>query len=89
VVHPPGHPERHHRNAGTIHLPEHVRQHMAVLQRAITDLHHRYAREPGNGEVGRELGLDDRQVAEVLSLPWRLGSLEKPMGAEERRDWPT
>jgi len=55
---------------------------MAILQGAITDLHHRYAREPSNGEVGRELGLDDRQVAEVLSLPWRLASLEKPVGAE-------
>jgi len=70
------------RNAGTIHLPEHVRRRMAALQRTVTDLALRFAREPSNGEVGRELGLDARQVAEVLSLPWQLSSLEKPVGAD-------
>ena len=70
------------RNAGTIHLPEHVRQRMAVLQRAITDLALRFAREPSNGELARELGLDARQVAEVLSLPWQLGSLERQIGPD-------
>ncbi|MDP8936225.1 MAG: sigma-70 family RNA polymerase sigma factor [Actinomycetota bacterium] len=71
------------RNAGTIHLPEHVRQRMAALQRTMTDLALRLAREPSNGEVARELGLDARQVAEVLSLPWQLGSLEKPVGPDK------
>ncbi|MDP8937848.1 MAG: RNA polymerase sigma factor RpoD/SigA [Actinomycetota bacterium] len=70
------------RNAGTIHLPEHVRQRMAALQRTITDLALRLSREPSNGEVGREVGLDARQVAEVLSLPWQLGSLEKRLGPD-------
>ncbi len=70
------------RNAGTIHLPEHVRKRMGTLQRTITDLALRLARQPSNGEVGRELGLDARQVAEVLSLPWQLGSLEKPVGTD-------
>ena len=70
------------RNAGTIHLPEHVRQRMAVLQRAITDLALRFSREPSNGELARELGLDARQVAEVLSLPWQLRSLERPVGVD-------
>jgi RNA polymerase sigma factor (sigma-70 family) len=70
------------RNAGTIHLPEHVRKRMSTLQRTITDLALRLARQPSNGEVGRELGLDARQVAEVLSLPWQLGSLEKQVGAD-------
>ena len=70
------------RNAGTIHLPEHVRQRMSALQHTIGDLALRLARQPSNGEVGRELGLDARQVAEVLSLPWQLGSLEKQVGAD-------
>ena len=50
--------------------------------RPLLDLALRLARQPSNGEVGRELGLDARQVAEVLSLPWQLGSLEKQVGAD-------
>lgn len=62
-----------------VRLPEGVRQRIAVIRRAQSDLRGELAREPTSGEVCRVTGMDVGEVVQILVAGSAIRSLEEPV----------
>lgn len=71
-----------------IRLPVHVNETLAKVQKAQADLAQRLGREPTKEEIAKELGegWTEEKVAELLSLPAAVTSLDAPVMADHDED---
>jgi RNA polymerase primary sigma factor len=65
-----------------IRVPDSVHERVAECRRAEMKLTARFCRRPTTSELAEELGLTPAQVAEALSGPLTVGSLDEPVGSE-------
>jgi RNA polymerase primary sigma factor len=67
----------------TIRLPVHVVDKLFHMRRASVKLQELLGREPTDDELGEELGLTGRKVAQLRTAAIRPASLEAPLGDDE------
>jgi RNA polymerase primary sigma factor len=67
----------------TIRLPVHVVDKLFHMRRASVKLQEVLGREPTDDELGEELGLPGRKVAQLRTAAIRPASLEAPLGDDE------
>ncbi len=67
----------------TIRLPVHVVDKLFHMRRASIKLQEVLGREPTDDELGQELGLTGRKVAQLRTAAIRPASLEAPLGDDE------
>jgi RNA polymerase primary sigma factor len=67
----------------TIRLPVHVVDKLFHMRRASVKLQEILGREPTDDELGEELGLPGRKVAQLRTAAIRPASLEAPLGDDE------
>jgi RNA polymerase primary sigma factor len=67
----------------TIRLPVHVVDKLFHMRRASVKLQEVLGREPTDEELGEELGLSGRKVAQLRTAAIRPASLEAPLGDDE------
>jgi RNA polymerase primary sigma factor len=67
----------------TIRLPIHVVDKLFHMRKATVKLHEELGREPTDEELGEELGMSARKVAQFRTAAIRPASLEAPLGDDD------
>jgi RNA polymerase primary sigma factor len=67
----------------TIRLPIHVVDKLFHMRKATAKLHEELGREPTDAELGDELGMSARKVAQFRTAAIRPASLEAPLGDDD------
>lgn len=75
--------------ARTIRIPVHMVETIYKLKRVSRQLVQRLGREPGVGEIAREMELTPQKVKEIQKFAQETVSLETPIDTQEERLWLT